>query len=102
MESGVWSSKEQQLRFLAQIKTIRLLQRDQVVPLVLLDATQGEAPDTPVAPQNELIAQAVAHCADASEQLETAIKAHHLQDPAKRRVPWEGAKLLLEDYVCSR
>jgi hypothetical protein len=79
--------REQYERLLAQLKAVRLLQRDQSVPTVLLNIAQGKAVDRPLLAQDEFLSQAIAAMSDSSHA------------PAERRALWNGPRPNVEDDV---
>ncbi len=79
--------REQNERLVAQLKAVRLLQRDQSVPTVLLNIAHGKAVDRPVLPQDEFLSQAIAAMVDSS----------HV--PAERRLVWNSTRRSAEDDI---
>jgi hypothetical protein len=79
--------REQYERLLAQLKAVRLLQRDQSVPTILLNIAQGKAVDRPLLAQDEFLSQAIAAMSDSSHA------------PAERRALWNGSRRNVEDDV---
>ena len=76
-------------RLLAQLKAVRLLQRDQPVPTVLLNVAHGKAVDRPLLAQDEFLSQAIAAMVDSSHA------------PAERRLLWNSPRQTAEDDIWS-